>query len=104
MDTKHSEATKQLLSNVFKGRVFSDDSLDKMLLAVRLRGGNKTSFFAKTHTIETIANMRLAKFTIVKVLDIKTNTVKLFKGNLEAANYLYIGIKKGVIFIKIDTL
>jgi group I intron endonuclease len=50
LGTKHSEATKQLLSNVFKGRVFSEDSLEKMRVAAKLRVGKK-SFFGKTHTV-----------------------------------------------------
>jgi len=91
LGAKHSESTKQLLSNVFKGRVFSEDSLDKMRVAARLRVGNKTSFFGKTHSIETITKISMTKFSLVKVIDINTNTTKVFKGNLEAAKFLDMG-------------
>jgi group I intron endonuclease len=91
LGAKHSESTKQLLSNAFKGHVFSEYSLDKMRLAAKSRVGNKTSFYGKTHIIETIAKIPLKKFSLIKVIDTNTNTIKVFRGNLEAANYLDMG-------------
>ena len=105
LGTKHTEATKKLLSNAFRGRIFSEDSLDKMRLAAKLRVGKKTSFFGKTHTIDTIAKISLRKSMFVKILDVSTDIVKTFRGNLEAANYLDMGEstlrrykKKGKLF------
>jgi group I intron endonuclease len=62
-----------------------------MRVAARLRVGNKTSFFGKTHSIETITKISMTKFSLVKVIDINTNTTKVFKGNLEAAKFLDMG-------------
>ena len=65
----------------------------------------KTSFFGKTHTIETISRISATKSLFVKITDIEANTVKLFAGNIKAAKYLGIGEstlrrykKKGKIF------
>jgi hypothetical protein len=60
-------------------------------MAVKFRQGTKTSFFGKTHTVETISRISLTKFLSVKITDIEANTVKLFAGNTKAAKYLGIG-------------
>ena len=91
LGTKHSESTKQLLRNAFKGRLFSEDSLDKMRVAAKLRVGKKTSFFGKMHSIETITKISMTKFSSIKVIDITTNSTKIFRGNLEAAKFLDMG-------------
>jgi NUMOD3 motif-containing protein len=62
-----------------------------MRMAVKFRQGTKTSFFGKTHTVETISRISLTKFLSVKITDIEANTVKLFAGNIKAAKYLGIG-------------
>jgi len=88
---KQSEEVKQLISDGLKGRKFSKDCVVKMKIAAKLRLGNKTSFFGKTHSIETKYKISLKNYIWVKVTDIETNTDKLFLSNVDAANYLDIG-------------
>lgn len=57
LGTIQSEKTKQRISNALKGCVFSEDSITKMKIATKLRVGNKTSFFGKTHTLATISSI-----------------------------------------------
>ncbi len=47
--------------------------------------GLNTSFFGKTHTIETKKNrIALTKYLSVKVTNIETNSISIFENNLEA--------------------
>lgn len=105
LGTKQSFETKQLISSANKGRIFSDEFKEKMTIAAKSRLGTKTSFFGKTHTIKTRNRISLANYLLVKIIDIKTNTEKIFVGNIKAAKYLAIGEstlrrykKKGKLF------
>jgi hypothetical protein len=76
-----------------------------MKIVAKLRLGTNTSFFGKTHTIETRNRISLTNSLFVKITDIETNTEKIFVGNIKAAKYLGIGEstlrrykKKGKIF------
>lgn len=91
LGTIQSEKTKQSISNALKGRVFYADSIIKMKIAAKLRLGDKTSFFSKSHTLATISSISLTKSILVKITDIQTNTIIIFKGNIKAAKYLNIG-------------
>lgn len=90
--TKQSEETRQLISRALKGRTFSDEFKAKLRIAFKLRRGAKTSFFGKSHTIETINKISVKNSLPVKITDIETNTVKLFASNIKAAEYLGIGV------------
>jgi hypothetical protein len=67
--TKQSEETKQRISSTLKGRTFSGESKAKIRMAVKLRQGPKTSFFGKTHTVETISRISVTKSLFVKFTD-----------------------------------
>jgi len=56
-----------------------------MRIAVKSRMGVNTSFYGKTHTIETKNRIALTKYLPVKVTDIETNSVIIFKNNMDAA-------------------
>lgn len=62
-----------------------------MLIVAKSRMDINTSFFSKTYTIETKNKIALRKYLAVKVTDINTSSVKLFKNNKDAAKYLGIG-------------
>jgi group I intron endonuclease len=91
LGTKQTEEAKELISKALKGRLFSKESKTKMQEVAKLRQGIKTSFFSKSHTIETITRISVAKSLIVKVTDVDTGTYKIFRGNAQAAKYLNIG-------------
>jgi len=92
LGTKQSKETKKLISSALKNRKFSDISKEKMRIAVKLRIGAKTSFFGKTHTIETKNRLSLINSLPVKIMNIETNTGKYFSSNIKAAKYLGIGV------------
>ena len=92
LGTKQSEKTKQLISSALKNRIFSNKSKEKMKIASKLRLGEKSFFFGKTHTIETRNKISLIKSLPVKIMNIVTNTEKYFSNNKEAAKYLGIGV------------
>lgn len=89
---KQSEETKQLISRALKGRTFSDEFKTKLRIAFKLRRGTKTSFFGKINAKEAIAKISEKNSLPVKIIDIETNTVKLFASNIKAAEYLRIGV------------
>lgn len=104
LGTKQSFETKQVISSAIKGRTFSDESKAKMINK-KLRQGFDTSFFGKTHTVETISRIKITKSLFIKITDIEANTEKIFVGNIKAAKYLGISEstlrrykKKGKIF------
>ena len=104
LGTKQSFETKQVISSALKGRTFSDESKAKMINK-KLRQGFDTSFFGKTHTVETISRIKITKSLSIKITDIEANTEKIFVGNIKAAKYLGISEstlrrykKKGKIF------
>lgn len=86
-----SQETKQYTSKVLTNRVFSNESRDKMKIAVKHRLGDKTSFFGKTHSIATKNKIYLTKYVPVKVTNVKTNDITIFASNREAAKYFGIG-------------
>lgn len=92
LGTKQSEETKQLISSALKDRIISYKSKEKMKIAFKLRLGTKTSFFGKTHTIETRNKISLRKSLPlpIKIMNIETNTE--ISSNVEAAKYLGIGL------------
>jgi hypothetical protein len=87
LGTKQSFETKQVISSALKGRTFSDESKAKMINK-KLRQGFDTSFFGKTHTVETISRIKITKSLSIKITDIEANTEKIFVGNIKAAKYL----------------
>lgn len=93
LGTKQSLETKQLISNALKGRIISDECKAKMKITIKLgfATGKKSSFFGKTHTIETKNKISLANSLPIKIINIETNTEKYFSNNAEAAKYLEIG-------------
>jgi group I intron endonuclease len=91
LGTKQTEEAKELISKALKGRLFSTESKTKMQEVVKLRQGIKTSFFGKSHTVETRTRISVTKSLIVKVTDVKMGTYKTFRGNAQAAKYLKIG-------------
>lgn len=80
-----------MISNALKGRVFSDKSLERMKIAAINRKGDRTSFYGKRHTYETKGKMASKKYIKVKITDLQTKQISLFKGNVEASNFLNIG-------------
>lgn len=66
LGSTQSENTKELISNALNNRVFSDESKEKMRLAIKDRVGIKTSFFGKRHTIETKNKIALKKTFVCK--------------------------------------
>lgn len=88
---KLSSETKGMISNALKGRVFSDKSLERMKIAAINRKGDRTSFYGKRHTYETKGKMASKKYIKVKITDLQTKQISLFKGNVEASNFLNIG-------------
>jgi len=62
-----------------------------MRTVAKSRTGIKTSFFGKTHSIETKNRIALTKLLPVKVTNIETNKVRIFKNNLNAAKHFKIG-------------
>lgn len=52
-----SAETKTMISNALKGRVFSEDSLERMKTAAVGKKGVNTSFYRKKHTDESKAKM-----------------------------------------------
>jgi group I intron endonuclease len=104
---KHSEKTKKLISNASKIHRHSEESKEKMRVAAKIRTGEKTSFFGKIHTIKSRNLIALKKFLPIKVTNVETNNVKIFKNNSEAAKHLKVGEstlrrykKKGKILLK----
>jgi group I intron endonuclease len=91
LGSKHSEATKQLLSTAFTGRTFSEDSLNKMRLAAKLRARDKMSLFSNRSVRKQVSKTLINKFSLIKIIDITTNTINIFRGNKEAANFLDMG-------------
>ena len=91
LGTKQTEEIKELQRIALKDRVYSEESLEKLKIAAKDRTGVKTSFFEKTHTVETKNRMGLKNSLPVKVTEIERNIVKLFVNNAEAAKYLGIG-------------
>lgn len=89
--TKQVESTKELIRRALKNRIFSEESKVKMQEMAKLRQGRKTSFFGRSHTVETINKISVNKSTLIKVTDIVTGFDKIFVGNLQAAKYLNIG-------------
>jgi group I intron endonuclease len=91
LGTKQIEKTKELIRRALKNRIFSEESKTKMQKMAKLRIGKKTSFFGKSHTVETINKISVNKSILVKVTDIETGIDKIFVGNTQAAKYLNIG-------------
>ena len=91
LGTKQTDKTKTLISKALKDRIFSKKSKVKMQEAARLRKGNKTSFFGKSHTVKTITSISIKRSIFVKVTNIETGVERTFIGNRLAAKYLNIG-------------
>jgi len=91
LGTKQSEETKELQRIALKDCVYSEESIEILNIAAKDRAGVKTSFFGKTHTVETKNRMALKNSLHslpVKVTEIETNIVKLFINNASAGKYL----------------
>jgi hypothetical protein len=49
------------------------------------------SLFSNTSVVKPVSKTPTNKFSLIKVIDITTNIIKIFIGNKEAANFLDIG-------------
>jgi group I intron endonuclease len=88
---KLSEKTKLLIGLASKGRRHTEEAKKIMSELAKLRKKEKTSFFGKNHSMETILRISKAKSLNICIKNIHTKEIKIFLGNKEAANFLRIG-------------
>jgi hypothetical protein len=69
-----------------------------------LRKGKNTSFYNKTHTIETRIKISLKRCSLVKVEDKKLDKTYIFSGFMAAANHLNIGLSTLRRYRKLSSL
>lgn len=81
---KHSEVTKQKISEINQGKTFSEDTLKKISESVR---GENNHFFGKNHSIESKEKMSQTKGTIIYQYSLELDLLSSFLSSKAAAKY-----------------